>query len=166
MRVGIYSLALPLHGLVREVVGQKLWTRTRTKRRRVVARVVKMPELTLLPLTVWELRCRGRLRAIALTPDALRKPRRGRSMILRHEEKVGAVRGEVHNWSAGSGFARRIKLHWVCPKCGKQEWGDLNADEPNPCLWFSGCPCVSKWLISYDADSPDFQATPSEPPSK
>ena len=62
--------------------------------------------------------------------------------------------------SAESGFARRLKLHWVCPKCGKQDWGDLPADEPNPCLWFSNCPCVGKWIINYDM--PDFQATPAE----
>jgi thioredoxin len=73
-----------------------------------------------------------------------------RAQVSASEEAVGLVEGKVLTWSAGA-----TKLHWVCPKCGLQQWGDWTPDVPNPCLWYSNCPCIDKWLIHWEVgDTP------------
>ena len=102
-------------------------------------------------ITVFEFRFRGHILATALSAQELRRecPRRLRAKIVSHEESVGIIQGEVHDWNKGGGQARHLKLHWNCPQCGHHHWGDLIPGETNPCLWFSECKCIDKWLISY-----------------
>lgn len=106
----------------------------------------------LVSVMVWEISVRGNLQEISLSPDVFRRPRRGHFSITSHVEQVGEVRGEIFDWTAGGGWAKHLKLHWTCPGCGYQDWGDYLPETPNPCLWFGNCACVAKWLISYDPD--------------
>ena len=109
-----------------------------------------MAELNLVQVTVWELRRRGRLQEIALAPEEFERPRRGRVSIRSHPALVGEVRGQISDWNAGGGYAKHLKLHWTCPACNFEDWGDWLPGTPNPCLWFGHCHCADKWLISYD----------------
>lgn len=106
--------------------------------------------ISLVNVMVWRISRRGTLEAIGLSPDEFQRPRRGRYSISSRVELVGEVRGQIYDWVAGGGWAKHLKLHWVCPKCGYEEWGDWLPGTPNPCLWFGNCGCVEKWLISYD----------------
>ena len=60
----------------------------------------------LVTVTVWEISRRGRLQEIALTPDAFKRPRRGRYSITSHSELVGDVPGEISTGlPAGDGLS-------------------------------------------------------------
>jgi hypothetical protein len=107
-------------------------------------------KLSLVAVTVWKLSCRGRLSEIALSPDIFERPRRGRYSISSEIEQVGKITGQIYDWVAGGGWAKHLKLHWKCPECGYEDWGDWIPGTQNPCLWFGNCKCVDKWLISYD----------------
>jgi hypothetical protein len=76
-----------------------------------------------------------------------------RAYVELSEEEVGVVEGRLHRWWVEPGNPGGTKLHWVCPQCGQEQWGDWDPEVPNPCLWYSNCPCIGKWLIQWHGGS-------------
>src|SRR5437016_5073036 len=117
-----------------------------------------MAEIAKQYVTVFEFQRRGEPQGIGLSADELMRAfphAQGNRLfeVVCYEEQVGAVVGEVCDWNR-SGCALHLKLHWRCPSCEMQQWGDLLPGTPNPCLWYSACQCIDKWLISYDQLNP------------
>ena len=102
----------------------------------------------------------GRETGIDLDRDALvreHKIRAGssRACVKAADETVGVIEGHLHRWWFQPGNPGGTKLHWECPQCGLEQWGDWNPAVTNPCLWYSDCRCVGKWLISWSSE-PDL----------
>ena len=114
-----------------------------------------MANISFQNVTVYELRRKGRPLAIGLSLDDLFSDcdlshgTRLKCDVVQYVEQVGEIVGEVRDWNE-SDSPPQLKLHWRCPKCEAEQWGDFRADMLNPCLWYSECRCVGKWLISYN----------------
>ena len=103
-------------------------------------------------VTVFTLFRNGHEKGINLERDALIHEHRirensARTQVRISEEVVGVVEGKLFKWCEQPGNPGGTKLHWVCPRCEREDWGDWTPNVPNPCLWYSNCPCIGKWLI-------------------
>jgi hypothetical protein len=113
-------------------------------------------------IVVYEAFRDGKPLGIDLDPRVLTKrfklrPRSSRSIVKEGSQAVGLAFGEVIDWDACGGSGGR-KIHWICPRCGKKQWGDWSSDVTNPCLWYSDCNCVDKWLITWNDDALDWHS--------
>ncbi len=81
------------------------------------------------------------------------RPGSTRKYVRVSDEEVGVIVGRLLRWWEEPGRSGGTKLHWACPQCGQEQWGDWNSKVPNPCLWYSNCLCVDKWLIHWQAES-------------
>ena len=111
-----------------------------------------MPEIITKIITIFVAFRDGREQGIDLDRDALVHDfniRDGstRAHVRAAEEAVGVIEGELFAWWEEAGNPGGMKLHWVCPQCGLEQWGDWTSKEPNPCLWYSDCRCIGKRLI-------------------
>jgi thioredoxin len=100
----------------------------------------------------------GRPFAIDLDRDALIRNHGsdrafGEDSVKASDERVGIVAGEIHKWWDEPENPGGAKLHWKCPRCGLQQWGDWTIGTRNPCLWYSDCGCIDKWLIRWSEPS-------------
>lgn len=112
------------------------------------------PGIPTKTITVLKVFRNGREKGMGLDRDALVRDFRlkkgsSRAYIESSEEVVGIVEGEILKWWEEPGSSGGTKLHWVCPQCGLQQWGDWTVEVPNPCLWYSDCPCIDKWLVHW-----------------
>ena len=114
-------------------------------------------EISTTSVTVYEARRDGCPLGFELDRDSLIaafkiRPDSRRTVVEVSEQVVGVVDGELVDWNAGHPGSPRVKLHWTCPRCGLQQWGDWSSAMPNPCLWGSDCPCIDKWLIHWQLE--------------
>lgn len=72
--------------------------------------------------------------------------------VYQRDEVVGVITGELVDWNAGEGGAPRVKLHWICPRCGLEQWEDWSTGSSNPSLCGSNCQCIGKWLVHWPED--------------
>jgi hypothetical protein len=117
-----------------------------------------MPEINTRRITIFTAFHGGREKAIALDRDDLVrgfkiKANSTRWRIETSEEVVGVVEGKLWKWWQEPGNPGGTKLHWACPVCGKEDWGDWTPEVSNPCLACSVCPCIDKWLIYRDENA-------------
>jgi hypothetical protein len=71
--------------------------------------------------------------------------------ITSSEHQIATADGTVYDWSIRGGHSFNLKLHWNCPKCGVQHWGDFVSDVANPYFTTSDtCNCVGYWLIRWE----------------
>lgn len=113
-----------------------------------------MPEVATQVIMVFVAFRDGREKGIDLEREALVRDHKikdgsPRAFIRATEEAVGVIKGELFRWWQEPGNPGGIKLHWVCPRCGLEQWGDWRPEVPNPCLWYSDCRCIDKWLIHW-----------------
>jgi hypothetical protein len=117
-----------------------------------------VPEITTRLITAFTAFHGGREKGIDLDRDTLVrdfkiKADSTRWQVKASEEFVGVVEGKLFKWWEEAGHPGGTKLHWVCPGCGREDWGDWTPGVSNPCLWYSNCPCIGKWLICRDGNA-------------
>ena len=113
-----------------------------------------MPELVTKVVAIFTAFRDGREQGFEVDRDVLvRKFRmRGgstRASVVESEDAVGVVDGRLFKWWEEPGNPGGTKLHWTCPRCGQHQWGDWRPEMPNPCVWYSDCPCIGKWMIDW-----------------
>jgi hypothetical protein len=122
-----------------------------------------MPEISTRFITVFIAFRDGREKGIDIDCDALARSFKIRANSTRwqvrtSEEAVGVIEGKLFKWWEEPGNPGGTKLHWVCPRCGREDWGDWTPEVSNPCLWYSNCSCIGKWLIHWSG-----KAQPEKP---
>ena len=120
-----------------------------------------MSRTELRTVTVYEASRDGRPLGFSLDHESLAdefkiRPTSRRATINAYDEEVGVVQGDLVDWNPEQLGNPRLKLHWICPQCGMQQWGDWSRLVSNPCLWGSDCDCVNKWLIHWTLPTSEF----------
>ena len=55
-------------------------------------------------------------------------------------ESVATAAATAHDWSAEGGCGG-VHLHYECPYCGAEHYGDDDPADELPFLWFAECTC-------------------------